>query len=165
MFFGMTMSTGKGPCHIEGREEPIELNNLRSLLKGIQNRHRKDSGMTKLTVRLSTFDDLETEILAKADLAKSGKLTDAAPTLGFETYEDMHRILAPLRLDIVTALTAQGPLAIREVAKRVNRDVQALHRDITTLINSDVLERHEKGVEFPYDGIHFEFDVTFKLAA
>jgi len=77
----------------------------------------------------------------------------------------MHRILAPLRLDIVTALTAQGPLAIREVAKRVNRDVQALHRDITTLINSDVLERHEKGVEFPYDGIHFEFDVTFKLAA
>ncbi|MGW6778681.1 HVO_A0114 family putative DNA-binding protein [Brucella pseudogrignonensis] len=121
--------------------------------------------MTKLTVRLSTFDDLEAEILDKADLAKTGRLEDAAPTLGFGTYEDMHRILAPLRLDIVKALTAQGPLAIREVARRVNRDVQAVHRDITTLINSGVLERHEKGVEFPYDGIHFDFDVTSKSAA
>lgn len=121
--------------------------------------------MTKLTVRLSTFDDLEAEVLAKAELAKSGQATDAMPTLGFASYEDMHRILAPLRLDIVKVMTAQGPLAIREVARRVNRDVQAVHRDIMTLINSGVLDRHEKGVEFPYDGIHFEFDVTSKSAA
>ncbi|NTA59862.1 transcriptional regulator [Agrobacterium tumefaciens] len=121
--------------------------------------------MTTLTVRLSSFDDVEAEVLAKAELAKAGKVADARPTLGFVSYEDMHRILAPLRLDIVKALTGQGPLAIREVARRVNRDVQAVHRDIMMLINCGVLDRHEKGVEFPYDGIHFEFDVTAKSAA
>ena len=121
--------------------------------------------MTKLTVRLTTFDDLEAEILAKAERAASDTLEDAPPVLGFESYEAMHRILAPSRLDIVKVLTAQGPLAIREVARRVNRDVQAVYRDVTMLIKSGVIDRHEKGVEFLYDGIHFEFDVTAKTAA
>ncbi|NSY72643.1 transcriptional regulator [Agrobacterium tumefaciens] len=121
--------------------------------------------MTTLTVRLSSFDDLKAEVFAKAERAKAGKVADTKPTLGSASYEDMRRILAPLRLEIVKALTGQGPLAIREVARRVNREVQAVHRGIMMLINCGVLDRHEKGVSFPCDGIHFEFDATAKSAA
>lgn len=71
----------------------------------------------------------------------------------------MHRILAPSRLALVKTLAGQGALSIRELARRVGRDVQAVHRDVTTLINSGVIERSDKGVEFPYENIHFEFDV------
>jgi DNA-binding Lrp family transcriptional regulator len=72
----------------------------------------------------------------------------------------MHRVLAPSRLAIVKPLAGQGTLSIREIARRVDRDVQAVHRDVTALVNAGVIDRTEKGVEFPYDRIHFEYDVS-----
>lgn len=71
----------------------------------------------------------------------------------------MHRVLAPLRIAIVRALAGQGALSIREVARRVGRDVQAVHRDVTTLVNAGIVDRVEEGVEFPYDRIHFDYDL------
>lgn len=121
--------------------------------------------MTTLTVRLSTMDDMKARFAKAGQLAMSGKAVDAKPSIEFSSYDDLHRILAPLRLAIVKALVGQGALSIREVARRVGRDVQAVHRDITTLINSGIIDRHENGVEFPYDQIHFEFDVTAEKAA
>ncbi len=121
--------------------------------------------MTTLTVRLSTMDDMKARFANAGQRAMSGKPIDANPSIEFSSYDDLHRILAPLRLAIVKALVGHGPLPIREVARRVGRDVQAVHRDITTLINSGIIDRHENGVEFPYDQIHFEFDVTAGEAA
>lgn len=121
--------------------------------------------MTSLTIRLSTMDDMKTRFAAAGKLALSGKAVEATPSIEFSSYDDLHRILAPLRLSIVKALVGQGPLAIREVARRVKRDVQAVHRDVTTLINAGIINRHENGVEFPYDNIHFEFDVKAEKAA
>ena len=121
--------------------------------------------MTTLTVRLHNFDMLEADALAAMDRAAAGNAVEAVPTLGFSSYEDMHRILSPSRLEIVKVLVGTGPLSIREVARRLDRDIQAVHRDVTTLINSGVIERSEAGIEFPYDGIHFEFDITAVKAA
>lgn len=45
----------------------------------------------------------------------------------------MRDTLAPNRMEIINALAGQGPLAISEVARRVGRDVQAVHRDVTRL--------------------------------
>jgi predicted transcriptional regulator len=121
--------------------------------------------MTTLTVRLSTIDDIKARFVAAGKLAMSGKAVEASHSVEFSNYDDMHRILAPLRLTIVKALAGKGPLSIREIARRVDRDVQAVHRDVTTLINAGVIDRHEKGVEFPYDSIHFDFDVKAEKAA
>ena len=116
--------------------------------------------MNTLTVRLSTMVDTKARFLAAANLALAGRGVEAVPTLNFASYDDMHRVLAPSRLAIVKALAGQGALSIREVARRVGRDVQAVHRDVTTLANAGVIDRTEKGVEFPYGNIHFEFDVS-----
>ncbi|MCD2173098.1 HVO_A0114 family putative DNA-binding protein [Rhizobium sp. C4] len=121
--------------------------------------------MTTLTVRLSNFEDAEARLLEAAERAESGRASEATPTLGFSSYEVMHRILAPSRLEIVKTLVGTGPLSIREVARRLDRDVQAVHRDVMTLINSGVIDRGEKGIEFPYDGIRFEFDIKAGKAA
>ncbi len=115
--------------------------------------------MNTLTIRLGGMDDIRSRVAQAAKLAAEGKAVEAEPTLNFATYEDMHRVLAPSRLTIVKVLAGQGPLSIREVARRVGRDVQAVHRDVTTLINAGVVDRAEAGIEFPYRNIHFDFDV------
>ena len=116
--------------------------------------------MNTLTVRLSTATDAKARFVEGGKRALAGKTVKAAPTLNFGSYDDMHRVLAPSRLVIVKALAGQGPLSIREVARRVERDVQAVHRDVTTLINAGVIDRTDAGVEFPYARVHFEFDVS-----
>lgn len=116
--------------------------------------------METLTVRLSTPADAKSRFVEAGKRALAGQDVKVSPTLNFASYNDMHRVLAPLRLAIVKALVGQGPLAIREVARRVERDVQAVHRDVTTLINAGVIDRTDTGVEFPYDRVHFEFDVS-----
>lgn len=116
--------------------------------------------MNELTVRLNTIDDVKNRFVEAGRRAHEGRIMPGTPTLSFASYDDMHRVLAPSRLAIVKALAGQGALSIREVARRVERDVQAVHRDVTTLINAGVIDRTEKGIEFPYDSIHFEFDVT-----
>lgn len=116
--------------------------------------------MKTLTVRLGTMSDIRSRLAAASDRALAGKPVDVQPALNFGSYEDMHRVLAPARLAIVKALAGHGSLSIREVARRVGRDVQAVHRDVTTLINAGVIDRTESGVEFPYENIHFDFDVS-----
>ncbi|MBW9077999.1 transcriptional regulator [Agrobacterium pusense] len=121
--------------------------------------------MTVLTVRLSTIKDIRTRFVAAGTLAMTGKPVEAKPSVEFSSYEDLHRVLAPLRLAVIKALAGQGPLSIREVARRVGRDVQAVHRDVTSLLHAGVIDRNETGIEFPYDSIHFEFDVKAADAA
>jgi predicted transcriptional regulator len=49
-------------------------------------------------------------------------------------------------------------MAIREVARRVKRDVRAVHSNIHTLLKAGILKRAEDGrVIFPYDAIHVDF--------
>ena len=39
----------------------------------------------------------------------------------------------------------------------VNRDVRAVHSDVTALINAGLLNRTENGIEFPYEAVHVDF--------
>jgi predicted transcriptional regulator len=48
-------------------------------------------------------------------------------------------------------------VSIREAARRVNRDVRAVHSDVTVLINAGILTRKDGGIEFPYDAVHVDF--------
>lgn len=116
--------------------------------------------MTTLLVKLATMADVKSRFVEAGRRAMAGEIVAAEPTVNFLSYDDMHRVLAPLRLAIVKVLAGQGALPIREVARRVNRDVQAVHRDITTLVNAGVIDRTDNGVSFPYERIHFEFDVS-----
>jgi predicted transcriptional regulator len=80
--------------------------------------------------------------------------------LSFISVELMWRVLAPKRWEILRAMTNQGPLSVREVARRVNRDVKAVHGDIKRLWLSGVVKKTDDGqIEFPYDEIRVEFTV------
>lgn len=56
------------------------------------------------------------------------------------------------------AMCGAGPISIREAARRVERDVKAVHSDITALLNAGVLDRVEDGrVVFPFEAVKVEF--------
>jgi predicted transcriptional regulator len=78
--------------------------------------------------------------------------------MSFATPELLWKVLTAKRWELLKAMCAAGPISIREAARRVNRDVKAVHGDITALLNAGVLDRVEDGrVIFPFDAIKVEF--------
>jgi predicted transcriptional regulator len=78
--------------------------------------------------------------------------------ISFDTPELLWKVLTAKRWEVLKAMAGQGPLSIREVARRVERDVKAVHGDVHALIDAGVLERTETNlVAFPFDAIRVDF--------
>lgn len=87
----------------------------------------------------------------------SGKAQKAA-RLSFASPEVLWKVLTAKRWELLKALCGAGPISIREAARRVNRDVKAVHGDVTALLNAGVLDRAEGGgIVFPYEAVKVEF--------
>ena len=96
---------------------------------------------------------------AKASI-KSGK-TQAYARHTFRTAESLARTLTPSRWCVVEAMTGTGPLGVREIARRIERDVKAAHNDVTALVMAGIVERTDDGKYlFPFDRIKVRFDVS-----
>jgi predicted transcriptional regulator len=77
--------------------------------------------------------------------------------ISFETPELLFKLLTAKRWELVRTMAGAGPLSIREAARRVNRDVKAVHGDVRALLLSGILRKTEDGhVEFPFDAIHLD---------
>lgn len=88
---------------------------------------------------------------------KSGKGSRSA-RISFAQPELLWQVLTAKRWEILKALCGAGPVSIREAARRVNRDVKAVHADVTALLSAGVLSRTETGaIEFPFDAVKVEF--------
>jgi predicted transcriptional regulator len=82
---------------------------------------------------------------------KSARISFASPDL-------LWKVLTAKRWELLKALCGAGPVSIREAARRVNRDVKAVHSDVTALVNAGVLDRSAGGgVVFPYEAVKVEF--------
>ena len=78
--------------------------------------------------------------------------------ISFATPELLWKVLTAKRWELLKAMAGQGPMTIREAARRAARDVKAVHGDIRALLNAGVLDRTEKGrVVFPFDAVRVEF--------
>ncbi len=88
---------------------------------------------------------------------RSGKAEKTA-RLAFATPELLWQVLTAKRWELLKVLCGIGPVSIREVARRVGRDVKAVHGDVTALLNAGVLDRAEGGgIVFPFEAIRVEF--------
>ncbi len=116
--------------------------------------------MRTLHVRIESIAEFEATAVAAMKDVMAGRRRPLVDAVSFSSYDDMHALLSPSRLAIIRALAKQGPVSIREVARRVGRDVQAVHRDVTRLINAGIVERTDDGVRFDYDEIDFAFKVS-----
>jgi predicted transcriptional regulator len=83
--------------------------------------------------------------------------------ISFATPELMFEVMTTKRWEIIKALTGAGPVSIRETARRVSRDVKAVHGDVHALLNAGILRKTDKGsIEFPFEAVHL--DAVLKAA-
>ena len=81
-----------------------------------------------------------------------------APRVGFASAELMFSIMTAKRWAIVRAMAGAGPMSIREVARRVGRDVKGVHGDVRALPMAGVVDKDADGrVVFAHDTIHAGF--------
>jgi predicted transcriptional regulator len=77
--------------------------------------------------------------------------------ISFATPELLFRLMTAKRWELIRALAGVGPLTIREAARRVHRDVKAVHGDVHALLNAGVLHKTADGlVVFPFDAIRVD---------
>jgi predicted transcriptional regulator len=96
---------------------------------------------------------------------KSGKPEKAA-RLDFASLDDAWKILSDKRRAILHVMAGAGPLAIREIARRVSRDVRAVHSDIRVLHHAGVIDKTDDGrMILPYKTIKFDFTLNTREAA
>lgn len=88
---------------------------------------------------------------------KTGKPQKSA-RISFATPELLWQVLTVKRWELLKALCGAGPVSIRAAARRVDRDVKAVHSDVTALLKAGVLDRAEGGgIVFPFEAIKVEF--------
>jgi predicted transcriptional regulator len=88
---------------------------------------------------------------------KTGK-ADKTARISFATPDLLWQVLTAKRWALLKTLCGVGPVSIREAARRVGRDVKAVHTDVTALLKAGALDRATGGgIVFPYEAVKVEF--------
>ena len=108
--------------------------------------------MTTVTLGISSVED------TKARMRRAFQGKEQGAFISFGSAELMWKVITPKRWEVLRAMTGAGPIAIREVARRVERDVKSVHGDVQALLRAGVIDRTKEGrIVFPYDKVHVDF--------
>jgi predicted transcriptional regulator len=98
------------------------------------------------------------ETLADASRAMKTGRGEREARIAFATPELLWQVLTAKRWELLKALCGAGPVSIREAARRVERDVKAVHGDVKALLVAGILSRAADGrIEFPFQAVKVEF--------
>jgi predicted transcriptional regulator len=96
------------------------------------------------------------EVTRRALAAFKGKRQQAR--ISFATPELLWKVLTAKRWELLKVLAGQGPMTIREAARRVGRDVKAVHADTHALLKAGVVDKTGDGrIEFRFDAVRVDF--------
>ena len=111
--------------------------------------------MRTVTLGVSSIEE------TKKQMAAAFRGESLGEFITFASVELLWKVLTVKRWDILQTMTGQGEITIREIARRVGRDVKAVHGDVQALLAAGVLDRAENGrIVFPYDAVHVDFTLT-----
>ena len=108
--------------------------------------------MRTLTLQVCSRDEVKRRFIHAMDGEVHGAF------VSFESPTILFKVLTRKRWELLASLTGAGPMSIREAARRVERDVKAVHGDVTALLNAGILRKTEAGqIVFPFDAVHVDF--------
>ena len=88
---------------------------------------------------------------------KAEKNTYQDEILNFESPAQFFGKLSETRWNIIRATQGHGEMALRQLARAVERDVKRMHEDVVILVELGLLERTESGgVICPYSSLHID---------
>ena len=106
------------------------------------------------------------DTLADAARAMKRRQGEREARISFASPELLWQVLTAKRWELLKAMRGAGPISLREVARRVQRDVKAVHGDVIELRNAGVICRTVDGrVEFPFDAPFDAVKLEFMLQA
>jgi len=98
------------------------------------------------------------EALDDATRAMKTGRSDREARISFASPELLWQVLTAKRWELLKSMCGAGPISIREAARRVGRDVKAVHGDVRALLDAGVLSRNAAGaIEFPFESVKVEF--------
>ena len=77
--------------------------------------------------------------------AEAGEIEQAEIHLNFEDLAMLSSILTPKRLELLKTLRQHGPLSVRALAKKLERDYKNVHADTSALESVDLVQRYDEG--------------------
>jgi predicted transcriptional regulator len=96
------------------------------------------------------------EVKRRALEAFKGKKQGAR--LSFASPELLWQVLTAKRWELLKTMAGAGPMTLREAARRVGRDVKAVHSDVRALLKAGLLQKTEDGrIVFPFDAVRVNF--------
>ncbi len=100
----------------------------------------------------------------KAALREVGRRASArsyqGEVLNFESPGAFFGRMTERRWALVRALQGQGEISLRELARRVERDVKRVHEDVQELLELGLVERGEDGgVVCPFATVHIDMEL------
>jgi predicted transcriptional regulator len=113
------------------------------------------AGSGTVTLSVASRADVTQRALSAFDGQRQGA------HISFASVDLLWRTLTRKRWELLQAMTGQGAMTIREAARRVGRDVKAVHGDVHALLEAGILDRDEAGrVVFPFEAVHVDFTLT-----
>ena len=98
------------------------------------------------------------QTLADASRAMQTGRGEREARIAFATPELLWQVLTAKRWELLKALCGTRGVSIREAARRVERDVKAVHADVKALLHAGLLSRTADGrIEFPFQTIKVDF--------
>jgi len=113
--------------------------------------------MKTVTLQVTSLEDVKRHAREAFKGKKQGS------RISFATPELLFRLLTAKRWELIRALTGAGAVTIREAARRVDRDVKAVHGDVHALLSAGILRKtSDGGIIFPFDAVRV--DVMLRAA-
>jgi predicted transcriptional regulator len=113
--------------------------------------------MSTVTLSVSSREEINQRFLQGFQGEPQGTV------ISFESPALLFKVLTGKRWELLNMMTGAGPMTIRQAARRLGRDVKAVHGDVDTLLNTGILQKIDNDrVEFPFDAVRVEF--TLKAA-
>jgi predicted transcriptional regulator len=110
-----------------------------------------DAEMKAVTLEVATLQ----EVKRRAKAAFTGRKQGAR--ISFATPELLFQVMTAKRWELLRTMTGAGPLAIREAARRVDRDVKGVHGDVHALLKAGIVQKTEDGlIIFPFDAVRVD---------
>ena len=108
--------------------------------------------MTTVTLSVASRDEMTHRALAAFEGRQQGS------RISFASVELLWQTLTRKRWELLQVMTGQGAMSIREAARRVGRDVKAVHSDVHALLDAGILDHtDDRQILFPYDAVHVDF--------
>ncbi len=117
------------------------------------------------TIRVRSDTDQALKVMRKQFLAAWQTGEYQGEVFEFESPAALFRLLTPKRWELLEILQSIGPCGVRELARRLERDVRRVHDDLSALLEAGLVEKTNEGkMIVPFGEIHADFVLRGRAA-